>query len=205
MQISVLPLGALQTNCYVVADEQAGSCAVIDPGDSGSQVAQALENLGLTLRYILLTHGHFDHVGGVRALHEAAGAPVYLHKNDLTLPASITAGPLTYTDTYAEGDVLAWTPSPSAFWKLPATPPAPYASWPSQDGAEPALFTGDTLFQASAAAPTLPAAVWRTWRSPSAAFPPWTAISGFIPAHGGETTLEQERRYNPYMREAGRP
>lgn len=205
MQISVLPLGALQTNCYVVADEQAGSCAVIDPGDSGSQVAQALENLGLTLRYILLTHGHFDHVGGVRALHEAAGAPVYLHKNDLTLPASITAGPLTYTDTYAEGDVLAMDAVTFRVLETPGHTPGSVCLLASQDGAEPALFTGDTLFQASCGRTDFPGG---SMEDMAMSLHRLSALDGdfrVYPGHGGETTLEQERRYNPYMREAGRP
>ena len=78
MEIKTLQLGMLQTNCYVAWGENAQGCVVVDPGDEPEQVIACLRQLGKTLSAILLTHGHFDHVGGVKPLAEAYGCPVYI-------------------------------------------------------------------------------------------------------------------------------
>ena len=68
MKLYSFPLGPLETNCYVVADEATGRCAIVDPGDDGAAVAQWLEQQQLTPAYLFLTHGHYDHVGGIADL-----------------------------------------------------------------------------------------------------------------------------------------
>ena len=194
MQISVLPLGDLGANCYVVADEAAKACAVIDPGDEGERVAQALSNLGLTVQSILLTHGHFDHVGGVQALQAATGAPVYLHGADRDLPRQLGGDqPPAFHDLAAE------TPGPvgAISFEVLHTPGHSAGSvcfLCREEGADDVLFTGDTLFLGS---------MGQMMES----LKKLSELPGdyrVYPGHGGETTLEQERRYNPYMREASR-
>ena len=105
MKVYSLMLGSYQTNCYLAADDD-GVCAVIDPGYTPERVLEAAQRYGLTIRAVLLTHGHFDHVGGVRGVAEAARCPVWLCEADTALPERLTAGPLYYTDTYADGDTV---------------------------------------------------------------------------------------------------
>ena len=107
MQITIFQLGMLGANCYIVADEQAKSCAVVDPGGEGSALAGWLRAQNLTPKYVLLTHGHFDHVGGVKALAgEFPGLPVYVHPADTKLTPELSMG-LFWTDFYEEGDQIA--------------------------------------------------------------------------------------------------
>ncbi len=80
MQVFTLPLGALQTNCYILASEK--KALVIDPADAHFQILAFLQKEGLTLEGILLTHCHFDHMGGVDALAEASGAPLFCPEKD---------------------------------------------------------------------------------------------------------------------------
>ena len=74
LKVDVLPLGDYQTNCYIVREETSRTCAVIDPGFSPEQVLSAVNALGLQIDAILLTHGHFDHVGAVEALVGRTGS-----------------------------------------------------------------------------------------------------------------------------------
>ena len=66
LKVHALVLGAYQTNCYIIHDEASRNCCVIDPGYQSEDILDKLTDLGLTLEAILLTHGHFDHVGAVR-------------------------------------------------------------------------------------------------------------------------------------------
>ena len=85
MKIDSLTVGPIGTNCYILQDETAKLCAVIDPGDEAERVARAVEQTGCAPTMILLTHGHFDHYTGVGGLLEKwPDLPVYIHENDVT-------------------------------------------------------------------------------------------------------------------------
>ena len=206
MQISVLPLGDLGANCYVVADEAAKACAVIDPGDEGERVAQALSNLNLKVQAILLTHGHFDHVGGVQALQAATGAPVYLNSNDLSLPAQLAGDlPKEFVDLSLEAESTVTVGSMTfEVLKSPGHSTGSVCFLCRQEGADNVLFTGDTLFQGSMGRTDFPGGSMGDMMESLKKLAELPGDYRVYPGHGGETTLDQERRYNPYMREAAR-
>ena len=143
MKVYSLMLGSYQTNCYLAADDD-GVCAVIDPGYTPERVLEAAQRYGLTIRAVLLTHGHFDHVGGVRGVAEAARCPVWLCEADTALPERLTAGPLYYTDTYADGDTVEVGSLRFTVLETPGHTPGSVCLL-----CENVLFSGDTLFAGS--------------------------------------------------------
>ena len=143
MKVYSLMLGSYQTNCYLAADDD-GVCAVIDPGYTPERVLEAAQRYGLTIRAVLLTHGHFDHVGGVRGVAEAARCPVWLCEADTVLPERLTAGPLYYTDTYADGDTVEVGSLRFTVLETPGHTPGSVCLL-----CENVLFSGDTLFAGS--------------------------------------------------------
>ena len=92
MKVTSLTVGSIGTNCYIVYLEKTKSAVVIDPSDEAALVLARLEALGLELRAILLTHGHFDHCGDVKRLLARKEAPVWCHPADRELPSWLTHG-----------------------------------------------------------------------------------------------------------------
>ena len=127
LNIHTLTLGAYGTNCYIVHDSASETCCVIDPGYTPEKVLSEVDALGLTVEAILLTHGHFDHVGGVKEIAAETGCDVYLCADELTMPPQMTAGQLYYTKTYGEGDTLHLAGLTISVITPPAIPPAPCA------------------------------------------------------------------------------
>ena len=192
MNLKTLALGAYQTNCHILSN--GSEAIVIDPGYEPDTILDSLE--GLTLKAILLTHGHFDHVGAVKELVAETGCEVYIHAAESTMPPMMTAGPLYYTRTYAEGDTVA--PIAGAELTVLHTPGHTPGSVCLLWGQE--LFAGDTLFAGSCGRVDLPGG------DPAQMMQSLKRLAGLKadyrvhPGHGPSTTLSQEKRYNPYMR-----
>lgn len=194
MKIYTLPLGQLETNCYLVADED-GNTAVIDPAAAPERILQTARDSGLTIQAILLTHGHFDHVGAVAGLTQALRCPVWMHESELTLPEYLTDGPLYYTDGYGEGDTVTAGKLNFSVLHTPGHTPGSVCL-----RCEDALFSGDTLFAGSCGRTDFSGGsgsemCWSLRRL--AQLPGDLAV---YPGHGEATTLEREKRVNPYMR-----
>ena len=195
MNIQKLVLGDYQTNCYLVSDEN-GDAAVIDPGYTPEVVLAATQRLGLTVRAVLLTHGHFDHVGGVKGVMEAAHCPVYGSEVDLTLPEPLRHG-LTLTDFYAEGDEIAVGTLRFAVLETPGHTPGSVCL---RCGA--ALFSGDTLFAGSCGRTDLAGGSGAAMRRSLSRLAAIDADLTVYPGHGPASTLAEEKRTNPYLRNA---
>ena len=193
--VHVLPLGAYQTNCYLAWGKDGKECIVIDPGYDTEEVLAYAQNLGKTIAAVLLTHGHFDHVGGVRAIGELTGCPVYLHEAELSMPEAWTDGPLYYTHTYGEGDVLTLAGLQIKVLHTPGHTPGSVCL-----AVEDYLFSGDTLFQDSCGRTDLPggntAVLLRSLKRLAALEQDFNVM----PGHGQDTTLFEEKQYNPYLR-----
>lgn len=82
MKIKTIVVGPLQVNCYIAYDEGTKEAMVIDPGDEPDMIMDLIEQAGLKVKLILLTHGHFDHVGAVDDMKELTGAPILIHRKD---------------------------------------------------------------------------------------------------------------------------
>ena len=197
MKLETMVLGPLATNCYILWDEQTKEAAVIDPGASGQKIADLLAENGLTLRMILLTHAHYDHIGGLKALHELTGAPVWVSTADSTDPAGMSHGRLIFTNTYDDGDELTLGSLKIHVIATPGHTPGGVCllagDW---------LFSGDTLFAGSCGrtdfqggdSAAMLASLKRLGQLPG--------DLRVLPGHMEQTSLEAERQWNPWMREA---
>lgn len=192
MKITTIPLGLYQTNCYILAEGD--RCLVIDPGDEVEKVLTFLEQKGLNLEAILLTHGHFDHVGAVKTLASETDCRVFLCQEDLALPGAMTAGPLFYTDFYKDGDKLTLAGMTFEVLHTPGHTPGSVCLRFGEH-----LFSGDTLFAGSCGRTDFPGS------SPEAMKQSLRRLSQLennlkvYPGHGGATTIGEEKRYNPYL------
>ena len=192
MNLQKLTLGLYQTNTYILSNGT--EAAVIDPGYEPDTILDALE--GLTLKAILLTHGHFDHVGAVRELVAETGCEVWIHAAEGTMPPMVTAGPLYYTHTYAEGDTICpITGVEITVLHTPGHSPGSVCLLCGRD-----LFTGDTLFEGSCGRVDLPGGNGHQMVASLRRLAALQADYQVHPGHGGSTALSAERRYNPYMR-----
>ena len=201
MLIKTLPVGQLETNCYVVTDENSLRCAVIDPGDESNTILDYLEEHRLKCEVILLTHSHFDHVGAVDAVAEETGAAVCMNRRDdtggedLHRPYSLPENG-RYID---EGDVVEVG---ALRFEVLATPGHTPGGLCFRCGE--ALFTGDTLFRGSCGRTDLPGGDMDEELRSLKKLCELPGDYEVYPGHMDPSSLSRERALNYYCRMAQR-
>ena len=200
MNIQTLVVGPLQVNCYIVYEHQ--SCVVIDPGFEPERIIKTCEQLGLNIEAILLTHGHFDHVGGVQPLVQATGCALWMSQGDWSQvrnPMNDYLYPIAncdFTEVQFCEDGQVIRAADLAFSVL-ETPGHSWGSVCYRCG--DAIFSGDTLFAGGCGRTDLPGGDWNTIRESLRRLADLPGNADVYPGHGESTTLDNERRNNPYF------
>lgn len=199
MNVKMLQVGPLGTNCYLLEDEQTRQAAVIDPGGNAPDILEALEDM--TVRYILLTHGHYDHTGGVADLAKACPqAEVYIHNKDyqnVDPELFPLRGQLSEVQFYDEGDTIALG---GLTLQVLYTPGHSEGSVTLRCG--DLLFCGDTLFAGSCGRTDFPGGSIPKMLSSLRRLGELEGNLRVCPGHMELSTLEEERMHNPYLRQA---
>ena len=207
MILETFPVGPLHCNCTILGDEVTHEAIVVDPGDNIPEILSRLQKHGLTVRQIVVTHAHIDHVGGAAQLRKLTGAPVVMNQQDLGLLGmmEMQAGWLGVpTPEVAPPDASAEDGLTVGLATLPAevlhtpghTPGSICLLFPAQH----LLLAGDTLFAGSIGRTDLPGGdghqILRSLRDRLLVLPDATRV---LPGHGPETTIGEERHSNPFL------
>jgi hydroxyacylglutathione hydrolase len=213
----ILPVGFLQCNCSVVGDPETRDAVVVDPGDEVDRILEVIRRHKLTVRAILNTHAHIDHVGGLSKMRQTTGAPVLMHADDFQLYKGLErqaawigmrAPEMTQVDGWLrEGDTVRWGGFEARVLHTPGHTQGSVCLYlprePAALESKPAgiLFAGDTLFQGSIGRTDLWGGsldlILRSLHSKLLTLPDDTAV---FPGHGPATTIGREREANPFLR-----
>jgi glyoxylase-like metal-dependent hydrolase (beta-lactamase superfamily II) len=207
LKVKMLTLGMIATNCFVIGDDETKDAIVIDPADEAPTIMKAVEAEGWTVRKILATHAHFDHVLGTRDLKEATGAPFYLHRDDVPLLGQMQAGvkaffgidvpPAPKPDEFVdEGDVIEVGGIRLEVIFTPGHAPGHVTYVTDGD----IIFSGDCLFQMGIGRTDLPGGnhelLMTSITERLLSFDDDVQVA---PGHGPLTTIGYERKVNPFV------
>ncbi|MFL5870671.1 MAG: MBL fold metallo-hydrolase [Solirubrobacterales bacterium] len=212
MDVRSFTVGPVAENCYVARRDGADRAVIVDPGEEADRILHAVDELGLAIDGILLTHTHFDHVGAVAPVARATGAPVYCPEIEVPVLADIMSfvpwpgfGPYESYDadeTVAGGEALELAGMRFDVIFTPGHSPG-HVTYSVAD--EAALFSGDVLFQGSVGRTDLPGGDWPTLlESIRGLVEGFDAETTVYPGHMGITTLGAERATNPFLAELAR-
>jgi glyoxylase-like metal-dependent hydrolase (beta-lactamase superfamily II) len=212
MDVRMFTVGQVAENCFLFRKDGSDRAIVVDPGDEAERLEAAIDELGVTVEAILLTHTHFDHIGAVAPLARATGAPVWCPEIETPVLADINSfvpwpgfGPFESYDadhTVSGGEKLELAGLEIDVIFTPGHSPG-HVTY--SVASEQALFSGDVLFQGSVGRTDLPGGDWGTLLSSIRTLveehPPETTV---YPGHMGITTLGAEQASNPFLAELAR-
>ena len=203
----IIPVGPLQCNCSVVGDESTREAMVIDPGDNIAEIMDIVHRHGLTVKQIVITHAHIDHVGGAMKLKQLTGAPLLLNQNDTTLLKMLDVqatwigvappGPVLVDQSIGDADKVRAGSLQATVLHTPGHTEGSVCLFFEE---ERRLIAGDTLFAGSIGRTDLPGGDYKkimsSLHSRVLALPDDTIV---IPGHGPSTTIGDERESNPFL------
>jgi hydroxyacylglutathione hydrolase len=212
----ILPVGMLQCNCSIIGDPETLEALVVDPGDEAGRILELLAKHALTVKAIVSTHAHIDHVGGLRKLQQATGAPVLMHGDDMELYRHLdvqaawigmrTPDPASVDKFLREGDTLRWGRFEANVLHTPGHTPGSISLYLAPEPQTKAhteagkLLAGDTLFAGSIGRTDLwggsPEQILRSIHQKLLILPDETIV---YPGHGAATTIGEERAGNPFL------
>jgi hydroxyacylglutathione hydrolase len=212
VDVRMFTVGPVQENCFLFRSDDSDRALIVDPGEEAERILAPVEELGLTVEAILVTHCHFDHIGAVAPVAEATGAPVYCPEIEVPVLADIMAfvpwpgfGPYESYDadeTVSGGETLELAGLEIDVLFTPGHSPG-HVTYSVRG--EDAIFSGDVLFQGSVGRTDLPGGDWATLlesiRSLVDSHSPETTV---YPGHMGITSLGAERAANPFLAELAR-
>ncbi|HRV92924.1 MAG TPA: MBL fold metallo-hydrolase [Anaerolineae bacterium] len=206
MIVKQLPLGPIQTNCYIAGCEETKEGVIIDPSAEPEQIMAEINNLGLTVKYVLLTHAHFDHMMANAGVVEATGAPLALHPLDLPLlrnngGASFFGMQVPQSPEpdmeLAEGDSITFGTHTFEVLYTPGHTPGHVSFYEANVGI---IFDGDVLFASGIGRTDLPGGDYETLMTSIneklMVLPDETYVCS---GHGPVTTIGRERQSNPWL------
>lgn len=204
MKITRIPGGPLPTNCYILTDEPSGISAVVDPGFESEELDAAVRAAG-SVSAVLLTHGHFDHISGVRRIQDQTGAKIYLYSGEMAFvnePAlnlseaffSSAVKPFRVDVPLGDGDTVQLGETTIHVLHTPG-----HTAGGCCFAAGDALFSGDTLMKLSCGRTDCPTGSNAQMMSSLKRLKNLEGDYHVYPGHGPETTLDYERRCNPCM------
>ena len=201
MKIDSIQVGPIMTNCYLLCDDAAGVCCVIDPGDEPARVEKMVQRSGCELRYILLTHGHFDHCTGVAGMLERhPELPVYICEKDVTdgvdSEMQFARLPEKNQRYYKDGDTLTLGALTISVLETPGHTPGSVCLLVGD-----VMFAGDTLFRGSCGRTDFPGGDYRAMLRSLGRLGKLEGNYQVYPGHEQPTNLDFERRFNPYMQQ----
>jgi hydroxyacylglutathione hydrolase len=211
MDVRMFTVGPVQENCFLARHDGADRAVIVDPGEEPERLLHAIEELGVGLDAILLTHTHFDHIGAVAPVAKATGAPVYCPKIEVPVLQDIMAfvpwpgfGPYESWDpeeTVEGGEQLTLAGFDIDVVFTPGHSPG-HVTYAIATDDQQALFSGDVLFEGSVGRVDLPGGDWATLsRSIQGLLEAYPEETTVYPGHMGLTTLGRERATNPFLAE----